>query len=92
MKGAMRLMPWYGTGSRVAILKPETGGGGFMSIEKQMDNWGLDYREKAPLAATKDMFLDKGGNVIEGKRYNHICIRFLELLLVYLLSIINLVP
>jgi gamma-glutamyltranspeptidase len=28
---------------------------------------GADYREKAPLAATKDMFLDKGGNVIEGK-------------------------
>jgi gamma-glutamyltranspeptidase/glutathione hydrolase len=27
----------------------------------------LDYREKAPLAATKDMFLDKDGNVIKGK-------------------------
>jgi gamma-glutamyltranspeptidase/glutathione hydrolase len=27
----------------------------------------LDYREKAPLAASKDMFLDEKGNVIKGK-------------------------
>ena len=38
------------------------------SIEKQNGEVGsLDYREKAPLAATKDMFLDKDGNVIKGK-------------------------
>jgi gamma-glutamyltranspeptidase/glutathione hydrolase len=30
----------------------------------------LDYREKAPLAATKDMFLDAKGNVIPGKAPN----------------------
>ena len=27
----------------------------------------LDYREKAPLAATKDMYLNKEGNIIKGK-------------------------
>jgi hypothetical protein len=63
------------------------------SIEKQWRTGALDYR-KAPLAATKDMFLDKGGNVIEGKvqQRPHLHPEFLELLLVYLLSIINLVP
>ena len=44
------------------------GGGGFMVYRKANGETGtLDYREKAPLAATKDMFLDKEGNVIKGK-------------------------
>ncbi|QDW22468.1 gamma-glutamyltransferase [Flavobacterium sp. KBS0721] len=44
------------------------GGGGFMVYRKANGEVGsLDYREKAPLAATKDMFLDKKGNVIKGK-------------------------
>ncbi len=44
------------------------GGGGFMVYRKANGEIGsLDYREKAPLAATKDMFLDKNGNVIPGK-------------------------
>ncbi|MCV9930186.1 gamma-glutamyltransferase [Flavobacterium sp. LS1R49] len=44
------------------------GGGGFMVYRKANGEVGsLDYREKAPLAATKDMFLDKNGNVIKGK-------------------------
>jgi gamma-glutamyltranspeptidase/glutathione hydrolase len=44
------------------------GGGGFMVYRKANGEIGsLDYREKAPLAATKDMFLDKNGNVIKGK-------------------------
>ena len=44
------------------------GGGGFMVYRKANGEIGsLDYREKAPLAATKDMFLDKKGNVIKGK-------------------------
>ena len=42
------------------------GGGGFMVYRKANGETGtLDYREKAPLAATKDMFLDKEGNVIK---------------------------
>ena len=44
------------------------GGGGFMVYRKANGEIGsLDYREKAPLAATKDMFLDDKGNVIKGK-------------------------
>lgn len=44
------------------------GGGGFMVYRKANGEVGsLDYREKAPLAASKDMFLDKDGNVIKGK-------------------------
>ncbi len=41
------------------------GGGGFMVYRMADGRIGsLDYREKAPSAATKDMYLDKDGNVI----------------------------
>jgi gamma-glutamyltranspeptidase/glutathione hydrolase len=44
------------------------GGGGFMVYRKANGEVGsLDYREKAPLAATEDMFLDEKGNVLKGK-------------------------
>ena len=44
------------------------GGGGFMVYRKANGETGtLDYREKAPLSATKNMFLDKGGNIIPDK-------------------------
>jgi gamma-glutamyltranspeptidase/glutathione hydrolase len=44
------------------------GGGGFMVYRKANGEIGsLDYREKAPLAATKDMFLDEKGTVVKGK-------------------------
>ncbi|NJX15404.1 gamma-glutamyltransferase [Tamlana crocina] len=44
------------------------GGGGFLVYRKANGETGvLDYREKAPLAATKDMYLDKDGNVIPEK-------------------------
>lgn len=43
------------------------GGGGFMVYRKaDGDFGGLDYREKAPLAGHKDMYLDSLGNVIPG--------------------------
>jgi gamma-glutamyltranspeptidase/glutathione hydrolase len=42
------------------------GGGGFMLIRKA-DGAAevVDYRERAPLTATRDMYLDENGNVIE---------------------------
>ncbi len=41
------------------------GGGGFMVYRKNNGEvGGIDYREKAPLAAHKDMYLDSLGNVI----------------------------
>ncbi|MDG1245275.1 MAG: gamma-glutamyltransferase [Polaribacter sp.] len=44
------------------------GGGGFMVYRNKAGETGaLDYREKAPLAASKDMYLDENKAVIEGK-------------------------
>ena len=44
------------------------GGGGFMVYRKANGAIGsIDFREKAPLAATKNMYLDDAGNVIPDK-------------------------
>ncbi|GGD70080.1 gamma-glutamyltransferase [Lacimicrobium alkaliphilum] len=54
----------------LAVTLPEAGnigGGGFMLIYKDNQADFLDYREKAPLAAHKDMYLDAKGNVIQEK-------------------------
>jgi len=43
------------------------GGGGFMVYRESNGQTGaLDYREKAPLTATKEMYLDDDGNIIKG--------------------------
>ncbi len=47
------------------------GGGGFMVYRKPNGEIGaLDYREKAPIKASKDMYLDKNGNVIPNLSVN----------------------
>ena len=44
------------------------GGGGFMMIRfKDGRTTAIDYREMAPLAAHRDVYLDKNGNLIEGE-------------------------
>ncbi len=44
------------------------GGGGFMVYRKANGETGsLDYREKAPIFATKDMFLDTNGKIVPDK-------------------------
>ncbi|MFD1294455.1 gamma-glutamyltransferase [Lutibacter holmesii] len=44
------------------------GGGGFMVFRTNNGETGaLDYREKAPLAASKNMYLDEQDNIIPGK-------------------------
>ncbi|MBB5268052.1 gamma-glutamyltransferase [Algibacter amylolyticus] len=44
------------------------GGGGFMVYRKANGEIGsIDFREKAPMAATKDMYLDENGDVIPEK-------------------------
>jgi len=43
------------------------GGGGFMVIRRADGTVDvIDYRERAPLAATRDMYLDANGKVVEG--------------------------
>ncbi len=54
----------------LAVAYPSAGnisGGGFAVYRKANGETGaLDYREKAPLAAHRDMYLDEKGNVIPG--------------------------
>jgi len=70
-KGGNAFDAMVGTELALAVAYPfagNLGGGGFMVYRKANGEIGsLDYREKAPLAATKDMFLDEKGNVIKGK-------------------------
>lgn len=52
----------------LAVTYPEAGnigGGGFMTLVIDGEPHFLDYRETAPRAATRDMFLDAQGEVIE---------------------------
>jgi len=54
----------------LAVTYPEAGnigGGGFMTLYVNGKPYFLDYRERAPLAATRNMYLDDKGNVIPGK-------------------------
>lgn len=56
-------------GFALAVVYPQAGnlgGGGFMLIRLADDKTHfIDYREKAPAAATANMYLDAQGNVIE---------------------------
>lgn len=55
-------------GYALAVVYPAAGnlgGGGFMTVQlADGRKTFLDFREKAPLAATADMYLDKQGNVV----------------------------
>lgn len=57
-------------GYALAVVDPccgNLGGGGFMTIHlANGKNTFINFREKAPLAATPNMFLDSNGNVIPG--------------------------
>ena len=57
-------------GYALAVAWPSAGnigGGGFMTIRfKDGTSTFLDFRERAPLAATKNMYLDKDGKPVEG--------------------------
>ncbi|MDQ7999192.1 MAG: gamma-glutamyltransferase [Pseudomonadota bacterium] len=57
-------------GYALAVVYPAAGnlgGGGFMTIQlADGRKTFLDFREKAPLAAKPDMYLDKDGNVVKG--------------------------
>jgi len=59
-----------GVGFALAVAKPQAGnigGGGFAVVRegKTGEIIALDFRETAPMAASRDMFLDDSGEVIE---------------------------
>ena len=56
----------------LAVVEPSSsglGGGGFWLLHRARDGFEtmVDAREVAPLAATRDMFLDEKGNVVRGR-------------------------
>jgi gamma-glutamyltranspeptidase/glutathione hydrolase len=70
-KGGNAFDAMMATEMALAVAYPyagNLGGGGFMIYRLEDGSIGsLDYREKAPLAASKDMYLDNDGNVIPNK-------------------------
>jgi gamma-glutamyltranspeptidase/glutathione hydrolase len=66
-------------GYALAVVYPAAGnlgGGGFMTLQlADGRKTFLDFREKAPLAATGNMYLDKEGNVVKGlSTYGHLAV------------------
>ena len=73
-KGGNAFDAMIGTELSLAVCYPYAGnisGGGFMVYRLNNGKVGaLDYREKAPLKATKNMYLDANGNVISNLSVN----------------------
>jgi gamma-glutamyltranspeptidase / glutathione hydrolase len=69
-KGGNAIDAAVATEFALAVCYPEAGnlgGGGFMVIRLSNGSSDvIDYREKAPLGASRDMFLDEDGNLKEG--------------------------
>src|SRR5438445_7223667 len=69
-KGGNAVDAAVAVGYALAVVYPDAGnigGGGFMTIRfKDGRSTFLDFRERAPLAATKTMYLDKDGNPVKG--------------------------
>ncbi|MHB8580182.1 MAG: gamma-glutamyltransferase [Ignavibacteriaceae bacterium] len=65
-KGGNAVDAAVAVGFALAVTYPyagNLGGGGFMVIHlKDGKNTAIDFREKAPIKATRNMFLDKNGN------------------------------
>lgn len=67
-------------GFALAVVLPNAGnigGGGFMVLHdaKSGENFTVDFREMAPIKATRDMYLDDKGNVVDGKSlYTHFAV------------------
>src|SRR5262245_16310409 len=70
-KGGNAVDAAIGIGLALAVVYPEAGnigGGGFMLIRKPNgETAAIDYREMAPAAAGRDLFVDKDGNLIKGE-------------------------
>ena len=70
-KGGNAFDAMIATAMALAVVYPyagNLGGGGFMVFRTQYGEIGsLDYREKAPLSAKKNMYLDENGEFLEEK-------------------------
>lgn len=70
-KGGNAVDAAIAVGIALAVVYPEAGnlgGGGFMLIRnKNGDVNAIDYREMAPAAAGRDVFIDKNGSLIRGE-------------------------
>ena len=69
-KGGNAFDAMMATELALAVSYPSAGnigGGGFMVFRKSDGTTGaLDYRERAPISSTRDMYLDEDGSIIEG--------------------------
>jgi len=70
-KGGNAVDAAIAVGIALAVVYPEAGnigGGGFMLIRKSNgEAHAIDYREMAPKAATRNVFLDQKGELIKGE-------------------------
>src|SRR5258708_2948682 len=70
-KGGNAVDAAIAVGLALAVVYPEAGnigGGGFMLIRKSNGEvHAIDYREMAPKAAGRDLFIDKSGELIKGE-------------------------
>ncbi len=69
-KGGNAVDAAVAVGYALAVVYPAAGnlgGGGFMTVQlADGRKTFLDFREKAPMAATANMYLDQDGNVVKG--------------------------
>jgi gamma-glutamyltranspeptidase/glutathione hydrolase len=70
-KGGNAVDAAIAVGLALSVVYPEAGnigGGGFMLIRKADGTFtSIDYREMAPAAASRDVYIDKNGQVIKGE-------------------------
>ena len=79
-KGGNAFDAMLATELALAVSYPSAGnigGGGFMVYRKSDGSTGaLDYRERAPINSTRDMYLDENMQIIEGAKnqWNNMCV------------------